>query len=537
MNKKGFTLVELLGVLIIMSIVLIVVITPIMGQIRNNSKKLDDAALKLLYASTDNYLDGKANLYPKNDGMTYYVPIGQLIDTDNLESNYLSSYSEEVLSRDDVIKVIVENGGYEFSFAEDTDGLSTLYNAYQNVENDSIYSYLGGTYFSGSASNNYVYYSGFMWRIMGINEDGSIKLIADEPVTTLNFGDANNYDESYANEWLNNYFISRLKYSDFLVEESACYVPSDNVNISQDACESLNESALGNSKVTLLSLYEYNMSILNNYTYLRSGFIFATSTYSSTLSDKLFKVLADGSITADSKNSMHYIRPVISLMPESTITGGDGTKNIPYMLFKSSTNIVESDNRTLNSINLAIGDYISLNDKIYRVVESNNSETKLILNELYEVAEVDYSSTFGSSSVFNTNEGVAGYLKDSLYFDQYTNLNGIVKTTFWYQGDSTVASTNYKNSSLAKTNILYGISVGIPKIGEILTAPVYGSTIGEFWTMSKSSNTEVYVVTETGSVPKNVSLSSYIRPVIVIEAEALIRGGIGTNTNPYIINF
>lgn len=537
MNKKGFTLVELLGVLIIMSIVLIVVITPIMGQIRNNSKKLDDAALKILYASTDNYLDGKAYLYPKNDGMIYYVPIGQLIDSDNLESNYLSSYSKEVLSRDNVIKVIVDNGGYEFSFAEDTDGLTTLYSAYQNVENDSVYSFLGGTYFSGSASNNYVYYSGLMWRIMGINEDGSIKLIADESVATLNFGNANNYDESYANEWLNNYFISKLKYSDFLVEESACYVPTETISKSEDVCESLSDSALGHSKVTQLSLYEYNMSFLNNYSYLKNGLVFSTSTYSSTLTDMLYKILSDGSITAISKNSMHYIRPVISLMPESVITSGDGAKNNPYILFKSSTNIIESDNRTLNSINLASGEYLSLNSKIYRVVESDNLETKLILNDIYKVAEANYSSTFGTSSIFNTNEGVAGYLKDTLYLEEYTNLNGIVKTKFWYQGDSTVSSTNYKNSSLAKTNILYGISVGLPKIGEILTVPVYGSATGEFWTMSKSSNTEVYVVTQEGTTPKNVSLTSYIRPVIIIESEALIGGGNGTNSTPYIVNY
>lgn len=51
MNKKGFTLVELLGVLIIMAIIMVIVVTPIIGQIRNTSKKLDSASLQVLYKS------------------------------------------------------------------------------------------------------------------------------------------------------------------------------------------------------------------------------------------------------------------------------------------------------------------------------------------------------------------------------------------------------------------------------------------------------------------------------------------------------
>ncbi len=533
MNKKGFTLVELLGVLILMAIVMVVVVTPIVGQIRNTSKKLDTASLKVLYTSTASYLDENKNLYPKSDGMIYYISVGQLIDSDKLVDNYLSSYSEEELSRSNVIKVTVKDGGYQYSFAESEENLSTLYNAYQNVDNDSIYNYTGGTYFAGVADNNYVYYSGFMWRIMGINEDGSIKMVADETVTTLNFGNDLLYKNSYVNEWLNDYFLSRLNYSDFLVDQKECYIPTNSITIKEDACADLVESGFDYTKVSQLSLYEYNMSILNGNTYLNNDSIYSTLTYSAIDTSKLFTILEDGSITSNYINSMHFIRPVISLMPESTITSGDGSSWDPYILLKQTASVEKADNRTLNSLNLSDGEYVIMNSNTYRVVDNDKSNVKVILNELYEVSDVDYLSTFGSSSTFNPSEGLAQYLNNTLYFNEYQGSNGIVKTGFWYQGDSTSLSSYYKSTSLSKTGIVYGVYVGLPKIGELLTVPIYGETTNNFWTISKSSNSTVNTVSSSGVTETNVSSSANIRPVIILDAETLVESGNGTINDPY----
>jgi len=537
MDKKGFTLVELLGVLIIMAIIMVVVVTPIIGQIRNTAKKLDSASLQVLYKSTASYLDDNKNLYPKSDGMIYYISVGQLIDSAKLTSNYLSSYSEKVLSRSNVIKIIVEDGGYQYSLADSEENLSTLYNAYQNVENDSTYTFLGGTYFSGLATNNYIYYSGFMWRIMGLNKDGSIKLVADEPVTTLNYGNDLLYKNSYIKEWLNDYFLSRLKYSDYLIEQRFCYLATSNIAANQDVCGSLIESSIDRAMVGQLSLYEYNMSILNGNTYLDSDSISSTLTYSTTDTSKLFTILADGSITTININSMHYIRPVISLMPESTITDGNGSSSDPYILFKQTASVNQLDNRTLNSLNLSDGEYISMNSKTYRVIDNDKSNVKVMLNELYEVSDVDYSSTFGSNSTFDTNEGLAQYLNNTLYLNEYQPLNGVVKVGLWYQGDSTSLSSYYKSTSLSKAGLIYGVYVGLPKIGELLTVPIYGETTNNFWTISKSSNTTVNTVSSTGVAETNVSSSANIRPVVILNADTLVASGNGTSVTPYVIAY
>ena len=50
------------------------------------------------------------------------------------------------------------------------------------------YSYMGGCYIKGKPNNNSLWYSGFLWRIMGINADGTVRMITDENVTAIPWG-------------------------------------------------------------------------------------------------------------------------------------------------------------------------------------------------------------------------------------------------------------------------------------------------------------------------------------------------------------
>ena len=87
------------------------------------------------------------------------------------------------------------------------------------------YNYLDGTYLKGKQRGNYVWFNGFMWRIMGKNADGSIRMITEENVTAITWGAKNTaeqYDSSYANDWLNNYFYPKLKNKEMLVQQTWC---------------------------------------------------------------------------------------------------------------------------------------------------------------------------------------------------------------------------------------------------------------------------------------------------------------------------
>src|SRR5699024_9267221 len=79
--------------------------------------------------------------------------------------------------------------------------------------------------FSMVKADNYVWFNGFMWRIMGKNSDGSIRMIIEEAVTAIPWGAtdaAQQYDSSYVNDWLSNYFYPKLKNKEYLVQQTWC---------------------------------------------------------------------------------------------------------------------------------------------------------------------------------------------------------------------------------------------------------------------------------------------------------------------------
>ena len=63
-------------------------------------------------------------------------------------------------------------------------------------EEKSEYRYLG------DVDDNYLEYSGIVYRIIGIDKDNNIKVISDKSVTMMYSGLEKGYDKSYVNKWL-----------------------------------------------------------------------------------------------------------------------------------------------------------------------------------------------------------------------------------------------------------------------------------------------------------------------------------------------
>ena len=58
-------------------------------------------------------------------------------------------------------------------------------------------------YFKGVNVNNYLYYSGNMWRIIKVNKDDSIVLILNQPITSITYGTNSQYQTSSVHSYLN----------------------------------------------------------------------------------------------------------------------------------------------------------------------------------------------------------------------------------------------------------------------------------------------------------------------------------------------
>ena len=192
------------------------------------------------------------------------------------------------------------------------------------------YSYSKGCYIKGNLNNNYIWYSGFLWRIMGINADGTVRLITDENVTAIPWGTddtAENWDGSYAKDWLNNYFYPRLKGNNIIKEETWCSETTTDKNSTRTTCT--NNLSTKTTRVGLLTLDEYNLAGGSS-SYLNIGQNQWTMTpYSSS---NAWLVYSDGNAYSNSVSSTYGLRAVINVNSNVTITGGNGTLGETWMV-------------------------------------------------------------------------------------------------------------------------------------------------------------------------------------------------------------
>ena len=110
MNKKGFTLAEVLGVIVLLAIIALLAFPTILENIRKSQEKMSEATKKVILASTDTFIDMNQNNYPKTNGSVYCISFLELMN----EIEMMDSISDVTdLNTDQVVMVSVENGRYQ----------------------------------------------------------------------------------------------------------------------------------------------------------------------------------------------------------------------------------------------------------------------------------------------------------------------------------------------------------------------------------------------------------------------------------------
>ena len=407
--------------------------------------------------------------------------------------------------------------------------------------------------------NNYLWYSGFLWRIMGINADGSVRLITEENVTTIPWGAVNtaqNYDESYAKDWLNNYFYPKLKGNDIIVEQIWCSETTEDSSSARTSCS--NNLSIEKAKVGLISLDEYNLAGAGG-SYLNIDQDQNTLTPYNDYS--VWSVYNFGDVYVDFANSTSGVRAVINVNSNANITGGNGNLRTtwsgeigPYILNEDKNN---SATGKLNE-KATSGEYVLYAGKKYRVVDQDSKgNTKLILDGYYEgngnVYEMKYGS-YGDNNTFSTATGIGQKLNSNVLewlvaSSDIENRDKLVTNYTWYQNEFYLGH-NYtvsleENSPTRSVNA----TVGLIRIGEMLsgqsssiltngyTATSHYGNATYYWTMTPSiSSYATWCVINRG-IAYNCSVNEVyaLRPVIVIKSNVNIISGNGTWSSPYEI--
>src|SRR5574344_234359 len=571
-----FTLIELLAVIIILAVIALI-ITPIVTGIISKAK--DSADLR----SAEGYVKAGEDYYAastlKNSPLDTNV-------IDNLELSARPATGSVVVHSDGGVEmaIVINNKCYKKNTSDsikdievttDLDNCkvyptiyATVLSSYpelevgdsgcKNLDTNKNYSYMGGCYLKGAQTKNYLWYSGFVWRIMGINKDKTIKLITEEDVTGISYNIYNtsgnsNFDGSYEDDWLNDYFYSRLKGNNIIVANDFCQGAAVTSAPSRTDCTG---GTTLSRNVGLLSIDEYNLassvsSYLNN-----NQYFWAMSPYSASFA---WYVDYDGYFGSISVSSTFGTRPVINVNSTSSITSGDGTLSStwssissPYILNDDKTKDVKGS----IADKVTSGEYVKLAGKTYRVVNKESNGVKLILDGYYQsTAGTTDTMIFGSNNTFSTTSGIGQTLNTTILdwlipSTDTTNRSKLVTNYSWYQNNF-VNGDNY-TVSLEETSPTRTISatVGLIRIGEMLSGQSYTILTKNGTAVSSSSNSYDYwalnsykgdasstwfVLCDGDSRSIEVSNTYGARPVIVVNNSTQITSGTGTPSSPYQI--
>ena len=381
------------------------------------------------------------------------------------------------------------------------------------TENKDILEKIDGTYyFKGSVDNNYVSYSGLLWRVIKIEEDNSVVLISENPITLLASGEELDYDTSHITEWMNKgekENSGKLEslmnsYTAYLVRGSVCNDKID--TISNSKCNDINEKYFFNT----LTITDY-VNTGASEGFINNGTTFYLSDY--TTGGYNWYINNEGKAAKNKGTDIYGIRVVIKLKGNASLISGTGTQEDPYIFDSAKNNV---------------GAYVQLDKDIWRIIGVNGDNIKLAYNGyvLYNNKPLNYRFSIRNA---NYEDGVQGTLAYYLNHDFYNSLKYkdlIIKTAYYrgYYG----STTNY--DYIASTEDTVETKVALMSVGDIF----YNHELTDYFLMTPSTtkNTFLYVVQNTDTLyTKAFSSIAKIIPVITIDRTNLV--GTGTKDDPY----
>ena len=412
------------------------------------------------------------------------------------------------------------------------------------------------TFITGTDPNNYIWYSGKLWRAVSIDpSDNSVKLVTQWNISTTTYNPSNqtNFAGSYMESWLNDTtvdgFLGNLRdYENFIVTDATWDATLDATSLGSIARP--NGTTVVTDAVGLLNMYEYQSSN-NGGTdgYLNNGLLWWTLTpYNSS---RVWNVNYTGNASSSGPFSAYGVRPSINLKSSVRIVDGDGTANNPYRL--------EGDNdKNLSGTLLSSrysGEYIrfgSGENNLYRIVShENGTGTKITSAEPLKDSGTFKTMSFGDTVTFSNTNTIGTFLNGE-YLTNYVGSEYsemIEDNTTWYLG-TVGGGTSYKLAKYTDetgntlTSSTTTSKVGLLRLGELMlgqfekyyaNGSATGLTTG-YWTLTPYSASDVRYVYYNGNAGSiNPTAANGVRPSINLKSNVVITGGDGTKNRPFTI--
>lgn len=561
MKNKGFTLVELIGVLVIMGMLLLIVLPATSGLMRDNEKRKYSSYFDVVHEEIEKYARTQRDSIGgiSGEGCKDSDTLSSLIERgivskydDKVICKTPNEFNEDILTsygidptRDYInIRIDNKNGLIKTSLSmiclkegktkpvyinlsENSTGCNLYVPEVMNSlvkrisDSGSVEYYVAGenasdgnTYVTGNPLNNYVWYSGKMWRIVSYNNnDKTVKLVTDDVISIVTYhSDSNNYGESNIYTWLNTNFLRTLKSPEkYVMQSEWIYTESSNPGVVPA------KTNIKQAKVGMLNNYEYNKG--KNYLGISKNFWLLSINGTNQAS----YVDSSNGISTANVATFYGVRPSIVLSTNIAFSSGNGTRSNPYRLVGD----VSANGGTLLNSRYS-GEYVNFYGTDYRIMDTSYEYTVLVaVDPLATPADIGFHNY---DNVYSRNTLIGEYLdqtwkvpiEDKLRTRSFCRMlitNTTSQTTGCIDPDQNVINE----------------PVAIPKVGDMFTA----DSSREYWTLTNASSDKIYVVNSDctlTAVP--ISHRSSIRPVIVVKNDVRINitdSGKGTPDSPYMI--
>ncbi len=373
-------------------------------------------------------------------------------------------------------------------------------------------------YYKGNDNNNYIKLDGILFKIVGLNEDGSVKVTSSEP---LAFVDYNSVDT-----WLNDYFYDKLS------DNVKKYIKTDSKWCNEEISNTDNYTKCnkyGKKKaVGLLSVADISNSKDKDGNF---NILSATESWTSNLapSKKAVTYYTSNGYSQLKQNKNLGIYPTININKNSYIAKGSGTIDNPYILKGNSSSL-----KVGNNISKAkSGEYITYSGYSWRIIDKeNDGTTKAIMDETISINGESYDISFSSQSKisYNINE------KDNMGSLLNNNITSYVKTGLFSR--KKLNSLNYKKSISYSSEIKgssYSSKLHLPSMYDLFGASIAAS----YWYGNYSSDSNIgCVMTYDHKLycgKYNPDSKSGVRLVGYFDKKTVVKGGKGTIDNPYTL--
>jgi prepilin-type N-terminal cleavage/methylation domain-containing protein len=575
MKNKGFTLIELIAVIVILGMLLMIVIPATGRLIASNDKQVYDQYYSLVKEAAYKYARGESydlggvsnNGCIKVDTLDQFIELGLLksftVNDEDVECylpselrRYTNVKESDINNLQDGkpasdfydIRIKNNKGKYtiEHSLVCVRDNKTIVYkklveddkiacNKYVPTDVNILYSYIttgsgkimrdsgsNNTLFVNTAfkDNNYVRYSGKLWRIVSVNtSDKTIKLVSDEVVSYYNYDETASpkYRDSNIEQWMEQEFKKTLRIpSIYLKDASWSYAPLNNGNNPPaQTAETEVQSTVG-----LLNLYEVTQAGETLGTTTSPWYTITPST-----DNKIWNISTTNTASKIDTSKSSGIRPAIVLRPGVAFqTGGNGSKSNPFQIIGEQSGLI---GEKLSS--RFVGEYVTFDSKTYRIISISDQGIKLMSKDYSLSGIFDNSNIyqFGGISKISTN-------MQSNYYDRLADKTMLEE--FEFCTDFATGTTQYVGtcSNTAKRNGYFTA----PKVGDMYVAP----NGEDYWTISPSKaetdpisgeikDPEVNLMTATGMSSAGIRTNGSYYPVIMISKDVKITGGNGRYPN------